>query len=423
MGRHSKPGKQSAKKRANKTKSPAHGSPKGALTSSSSLYGVLEVSVDADFEKIREQYLHMVRQFPPETHPDKFQTIRAAYDILKDKESRHQYDRERFYGSSLSDLRSQFHKLLTKGRGQEAIRIMHQIVDIKPNVEDYLALVEGYQEFGRLKAASDAYQKALDLAPDPEEKVRVGIRGAHLSRGMANYDQEVIEALLRLGEQYPKIAPPLIAPDIFRHYLNMGQFKQGMAYFRRLIPRRKYLTAEDFAIYLDWLTTLYETHYEAEFDYLLESKVKPATKKAAEGPYREEITAMLLDRTQAASESADLRFKVITANLAHLADPTNENARKVWREYVNKHLLRLQIEDLIDDLRIPTTVIYQVLEALFDKHQVKYGDAMTEDLKTRPRIDETLSEAAAIDFIQDIYPRVYRAFKPRLLSWKSRQLG
>lgn len=425
MGRHSKPGKQNPKKQAKKKQNRAHGSSKGPQVAPTSLYGVLEVAVDADVEKIREQYLHMIRQFPPETHPDKFQTIRAAYDILKDTESRRQYDRERFYGSSLSDLRSEVHKLLAKGRGQDAIRIMHQIVDIKPSVEDYLNLVEEYQNYGQLKAATDAYQQALDLAPDPQEKVRVGMKGAHLVRGLYDYDydQEVIDALRRLAEQYPQVAPPLVAPDIFRHYCNMGQFRRAMAYFRSLIPRRKYLTAEDFAIYIVWLTTLYQERFYDEFDQLLESKVKPAAITAARGPHRDKIVAMLLERTQVANESLDWRVQAITANLAHLADPTNETARKLWREYAEKYLLRSQIEDLIVDLRIPTTVVHQVLEGLIDKHQVKYTGVMGEDLKMRPRTVETLSEVAAIDFIKDVYPRVYRAFKPRLLSWTSSRLG
>ncbi len=423
MGRHSNPGKKKTKKRENTTKRPVHGSPQGAGIPPTSLYGVLEVAVDADFEKIREQYLQMIRQFPPETHPDRFQTIRAAYDILKDKESRRQYDRERFYGTSLSDLRSRVQKLLATGRGQEAIRLLHQIVDIKPNVDDYLILVEGYQNYGQLKAASAAYQKALDLAHDPEEKVRVGIKGAHLSYSPGDYDQEVIDALRRVAEQYPQVAPHLIAPDMFHHYCNMGQFKQGMAYFRRLIPRRKYLTADDFSIYIDWLTALDQEHYHAEFDKLLESKVKPAAITAAGGPHRDKIVARLLELTEVASDPYYWRFQAITANLAHLVDPTSESARKLWREYADKHLLRLQIEDLIDDLRIPTTMVYRVLDGLFDKYQVKYGDAMIQDLKTRPRRQETLSEMAAVDFIQDTYPRVYRAFKTQLLSGKAGRLG
>lgn len=425
MGRHSKSGKQKTKNRAKKKRATPAVPPKTSAVSSSSLYGVLDVASDADVETIRQQYVHLIRQFPPETHPDRFQIIRAAYDVLKDPESRRQYDRERFYGNSLDNLRAQVDKLLAKGRGQDALRLLHQIVDIKPSADDYMLMVEGYRAFGQMQDANDAYLKAMALVDDAEDKVRLGMRGAHLSIGDDDDDddQRIIDALLQLADQYPKIAPPLIASDLFHHYLNLGQIKPGMAYFRRLIPRKKYLTARDFAIYMEWLNVLHQEECYFEFNHLLESKVKPAAKKAAEGPHRDEIKAMLVQRTHVDDESIDWKLKTIIANLAYLADPADKNVRKLWREYADKHLLRLQIEDLITDLRIPTTIVHQILDGLYGKHRVKYGDAMAESLKTRPRIDETLSEATAIDFMAETYPRVYRAFKSQLLSGQSRMRG
>ncbi|MCS6852761.1 MAG: J domain-containing protein [Gemmataceae bacterium] len=51
-------------------------------------YSVLGVSADADDATIRERYVHPVREFPPEQHPDKFAAIRAAYEQLRDTKRR-----------------------------------------------------------------------------------------------------------------------------------------------------------------------------------------------------------------------------------------------------------------------------------------------------------------------------------------------
>jgi len=45
---------------------------------------VLGVSADATEEQIRQRYLALVREFPPEQEPKRFAEIRAAYDQLRD---------------------------------------------------------------------------------------------------------------------------------------------------------------------------------------------------------------------------------------------------------------------------------------------------------------------------------------------------
>jgi curved DNA-binding protein CbpA len=51
-------------------------------------YEVLGIPPDADDEAIRRRYLQLVREFPPERHPEKFAEIRRAYDDLKDLNTR-----------------------------------------------------------------------------------------------------------------------------------------------------------------------------------------------------------------------------------------------------------------------------------------------------------------------------------------------
>jgi len=51
-------------------------------------YAALGLAPDADDEAIRRRYLELVRQFPPERHPEKFAEVRAAFDALKDLHTR-----------------------------------------------------------------------------------------------------------------------------------------------------------------------------------------------------------------------------------------------------------------------------------------------------------------------------------------------
>jgi len=46
-------------------------------------FTILGVPPDASEEEVRARYLELVKQFPPERHPEKFHEVRAAYDAAK----------------------------------------------------------------------------------------------------------------------------------------------------------------------------------------------------------------------------------------------------------------------------------------------------------------------------------------------------
>src|SRR5438445_340599 len=59
---------------------------------SQSYYEVLAVARDADERTIKKSYFALVRKYPPETHPEEFKRIRAAYEVLSNPVSRKDYD-------------------------------------------------------------------------------------------------------------------------------------------------------------------------------------------------------------------------------------------------------------------------------------------------------------------------------------------
>ena len=51
-------------------------------------YQVLGLPPEADDEAIRRRYLELVRQHSPEHHPEQFAAVRAAYEQLRDQNTR-----------------------------------------------------------------------------------------------------------------------------------------------------------------------------------------------------------------------------------------------------------------------------------------------------------------------------------------------
>ena len=53
-------------------------------------YAVLGVDRTSDEAAIKRAYFRLVREYPPEREPEKFQQIRAAYDLVRTAEARSQ---------------------------------------------------------------------------------------------------------------------------------------------------------------------------------------------------------------------------------------------------------------------------------------------------------------------------------------------
>ena len=51
-------------------------------------YLTLGLALEATDDEIRNRYLQLVKDFPPEKNPYRFQSINKAYEVLKDKRNR-----------------------------------------------------------------------------------------------------------------------------------------------------------------------------------------------------------------------------------------------------------------------------------------------------------------------------------------------
>lgn len=61
-------------------------------------YSLLNVPRTADEREIKKAYFRLVRRFPPETHPEEFERLREAYEVLSNAPSRREYDQVSQYG-------------------------------------------------------------------------------------------------------------------------------------------------------------------------------------------------------------------------------------------------------------------------------------------------------------------------------------
>lgn len=378
-------------------------------------YSGLGVSSQADSETIRQRYLELVRRFPPETHPEDFAEIRQAYDVLNDVKARRRYDRERFYGTTLPKLRALIEEEVDQGHGETVARLLKEAVDIEPNAEEMLKLGGVYQALGQTREAEKWYQQAEDVCENAEAKVSILVSKAHLSES----DPAIVAALHEVAEKYPNVSPVKMAVEFLVHYEALGEIDKGMAYFRKLIPRRKYLTAADFAVYIHWMELLAELELPDELRDLFAKRVKPAAERASHGPHRQAIAQWLVsyldDSVPSKIPDGKLqtawKLRTMVVDLLRTVDPDDPDIQKGWREYVTISVTLRQAERLMADERVPTSVLTRVMEKVFGDLSV-----IAEVLEERPGSPRALPESEAIVLIKRTYPRVYSLFEGILPS-------
>ncbi|WP_020469294.1 J domain-containing protein [Zavarzinella formosa] len=92
-------------------------------------YDILGVKFEDTDEIIRSRYLELVRQFPPEHHAEKFNAIRAAYDMVKTLQNRID------------------HRLFSEGRTDTVDDVMKEVFSRLPRQRYSLAkLAEAHQK-------------------------------------------------------------------------------------------------------------------------------------------------------------------------------------------------------------------------------------------------------------------------------------
>ena len=74
-----------------------------------------------------------MKEFPPETHPEEFQEIRRAYEILRDVNKRKQYDMRRKYGEKLENIMEDAIFSMAKGEYEKTEELIGYVLEVDPD--------------------------------------------------------------------------------------------------------------------------------------------------------------------------------------------------------------------------------------------------------------------------------------------------
>jgi len=184
-------------------------------------YEVLEIERTADDRAIKKAYAKKMRAHPPETHPEQFKRIRAAYELLANKEARARFDGASKdyseYGETLGrrledvdaclndgklELAEQIvsellrdhadrqivhyrHGLLLmkKQAWEEALVVFSNLAKKDPSHPTYRAYIAGIsKQLGKKAEAEEAMRESFRLDPIPPRRIALAEMLAHCGK-------------------------------------------------------------------------------------------------------------------------------------------------------------------------------------------------------------------------------------------------
>lgn len=172
-------------------------------------YQVLRIERTADERAIKKAYFTLVREFPPDKHPDEFKKIREAYEVLSDPVARQRFDNaDKDYAEYDEDVAARLRdidKLGKEGTDEQVREAFEQLVADHPDVviaREGLAMA--WMRANDFAKARAQWEALCEKEPDEPR--------FHLFRGISLHRLEKpkkAEAAIRKAKK--------LAPDVLRY--------------------------------------------------------------------------------------------------------------------------------------------------------------------------------------------------------------
>ncbi|MCK9267925.1 MAG: DnaJ domain-containing protein [Alkaliphilus sp.] len=378
------------------------------------LYKILGTRSNIGQGRIKEKYIEKLKQFPPETHPEEFQEIRRAYEILRDVNKRKQYDMRRKYGEKLEKIMEEVMSSMSMGEFEKAKELIDYVLEIDPdNIPVRLTQAELFLDMEDTEKFYDVIDRAIEESDVEEKQYIMFIKFTMLySNG---YHDEAFTALeegkkhITDIKQYHEIR--------IRTFLSSRDFQHAWEEFKYVLPPINNLTIEDLDMLIRWLNTGIELEKWGDI-----SKIQNYIRKLSKTIVDEEELFILREDLLGEAESyldvSRYRDADIFMQLAGQIFPRDiliKERRKKIQPIVK---LELELERLFKERELIPYIyikIYKMfVEKYYDSEYYKkflnsYPHEMMEEME---QMKEDI--AYAVFRVKKKYPSLYKEFNEEL---------
>ena len=382
------------------------------------LYKTLGTRSNAGPETIKKKYIEAVKAFPPETHPEEFQTIRRAYETLRDPVKRSQYDLQRKFGSKLEKMLSQALSYAESGQWDNADELFQKILEIDAkNVPAKLAMARISLTRDNLDSFNNYFAQVLEDTTGDERITVHGLKAVFLHD--ADYSEEALVVLEEIRVLYPDQVQNL--RDLFIDvYKATGREKELWDLSRSLIPSPEEQEPEDIYEFVSLINIMIDLE-KWQFWSDIQRRVRRFIKSIQAEEDRLMVRAVLQSEHDEYFEIGHFRAAVLYSDLLGQMFPKDKTIQQQRTKTQELSLVEKELVVMMKDMKIFPLVFFQAFEWFFEEFEI--GDALERFrasvsfslLEDMEDMDEEI--AAGIKYMQKKYPFTYRFYKEELDEW------
>ena len=300
------------------------------------LYEILGIEKNATDQEIKKAYNKLLRKYPPEKEAEKYKEIREAYDTLKDKERRKNYDAYFNYGNEIQKLEKEANELIEREEYIQAEKLLKKILILSPeiiHIRELLGKVFFYE-----KKYDDSIKQFDTLINEYSNNSDYYVERGCSYREKKDYIRAENDYLKAYSLDYENLGA---INELVYLYIGQKKIDKAISFLNREIYRDNSL---DFADFFS-LSKLIEC-YVFKNDKLGLQKVVADIKKIA--PEDEETKKyMSWKLTELALEIHKVKYHILAYEVIKLAE--NLYSNKDIKKLVDRFILYSLLERLLED--------------------------------------------------------------------------
>lgn len=376
-------------------------------------YKILGTRSNATAETIKKKYIEKVREFPPETHPEQFQQIRRAYEVLRNPQKRAEYDLQRKYGGKLELLFDQADESAASGDWKKAASLYASV--LKADTQSIPALLSmAHCSFHTdTEHTADVYfDRAHEYAKTEEEKLSLLAIQAKMFY-QHNLLTEALTALNRIRDTWPDEVPGMMQLYC-TVYMELGRNEEAWALLNAHLPTEEEQEADDLGIFIDWMNLLINLNKWNLFSKA-QQRIRKFLRSLTDPEDKQMAVDDLMEEHDEYYEVGRYKEALIFVEFANYLDPKDMEVREELIGTREHATIEKEIERMINDEDMYPLITMHAFEWFFEGHlDDEYLYSFRESIP--PEVMRQLESnnegyAYGINRLKKKYAKVYRFYQ------------
>lgn len=377
-------------------------------------YKILGIRANASSDVIKQSYIKLVKQFPPEQHPEQFEQIRRAYETLRNPQKRAEYDLMRKFGGSVEKLMDEAIDWMEQERWDKAEKVFIQVLAIAPDTTGArIGLAQTLLFQDRMDEFEQETKLLVKAASSPEEEVTAFVFIAKALFRM-DFTEKALEVLELIQRQYPLHASSYTYL-VVQVYQELGRGEEAWRLIESGIPAIEDQHPEHISLFIEWINALIELE-KWQLWSKVQQRVKHFLKSITDSDDKMMTVEALLYESRSYLEVRRFREAAMFVDLASYLDYKNAAVQALRRDVQELQKVEREIERTsLDDSIFP---LVSILAARWFYMEINGGVAPDwEEMIPQGYLQEMEQMnqfyVSSIRRLQKKYPVIYKRYQPQ----------